>query len=173
MHIQFKLCWTVCKIHELALKALKLNLKRKQQYKHPRSHPNTDRHTHTQFSHCYSTKSFVYMKSLTLGPFSHNTDKINYFMFLKNTTETTADILVRGSVSSWWNFCRHASLIRRRGKTTPFVRIVIVRITVGGFRFYRILKQIKSRKFCLLLFQGLFPPFYSSVLEPYFDLGFR
>lgn len=129
--------------------------------------------THTQFSHCYSTKSFVYMKSLTLGPFSHNTDKINYFMFLKNTTETTADILVRGSVSSWWNFCRHASLIRRRGKTTPFVRIVIVRITVGGFRFYRILKQIESRKFCLLLFQGLFPPFYSSVLEPYFDLGFR
>lgn len=102
MHIQFKLCWTVCKIHELALKALKLNLKRKQQYKHPRSHPNTDRHTHThtQFSHCYSTKSFVCMKSLTLGPFSHNTDKINYFMFLKNTTETTADILVRGSVSS-------------------------------------------------------------------------
>lgn len=107
MHIQFNY---VCKIHELALKALKLNLKRKQQYKHPRSHPNTDRHTHTQthtdththtqFSHCYSTKSFVYMKSLTLGPFSHNTDKINYFMFLKNTTETTADILVRGSVSS-------------------------------------------------------------------------
>lgn len=83
MHIQFKLCQTVCKIHKLALKALKLNLKRKQQYKHPRSHPNTDRHTHTQFSHCYSTKSFVYMKSLTLGPFSHNTDKINYFMFLK------------------------------------------------------------------------------------------
>lgn len=40
------------------------------------------------------------MKSLTLGPFSHNTDKINYFMFLKNTTETTADILVWGSVSS-------------------------------------------------------------------------
>lgn len=97
MHIQFNY---VCKIHELALKALKLNLKRKQQYKHPRSHPNTDTHTHTQFSHCYSTKSFVYMKSLTLGPFSHNTDKINYFMFLKNTTETTADILVRGSVSS-------------------------------------------------------------------------
>lgn len=32
------------------------------------------------------------MKSLTLGPFSHNTDKINYFMFLKNTTEMTADI---------------------------------------------------------------------------------
>lgn len=25
------------------------------------------------------------MKSLTLGPFSHNTDKINYFMFFKNT----------------------------------------------------------------------------------------
>lgn len=97
MHIQFNY---VCKIHELALKALKLNLKRKQQYKHPRSHPNTDTHTHTQFSHCYSTKSFVYMKSLTLGPFSHNTDKINYFMFFKNTTETTADILVRGSVSS-------------------------------------------------------------------------
>lgn len=72
MHIQFNY---VCKIHELALKALKLNLKRKQQYKHPRSHPNTDTHTHTQFSHCYSTKSFVYMKSLTLGPFSHNTDK--------------------------------------------------------------------------------------------------
>lgn len=28
------------------------------------------------------------MKSLTLGPFSHNTDKINYFMFFKNTKKT-------------------------------------------------------------------------------------
>lgn len=40
------------------------------------------------------------MKSLTLGPFSHNTDKINYFMFIKNPQKTTADISVRGSVRS-------------------------------------------------------------------------
>lgn len=60
MHIQFKLCWTVCKIHELALKALKLNLKRKQQYKHPRSHPNTDRQTDTHNFHTVTPLSHLF-----------------------------------------------------------------------------------------------------------------
>lgn len=79
--------------------------------------------------------------------------------------------LIWGRVDGWGNFGCHASLIWWSGKITSFVWIVIVWITISRFGFNGIFKQIKTSKFSLLLFQGLFPPFDSSVLEPNFNLG--